>query len=67
MSYYAGVICSECGNEVCQSCGSCHDEHTDVEETEQAIEIRTIQQLRKQVSIKTAPNHGLLDLYRRSK
>jgi hypothetical protein len=23
MSYYQGVYCSECGNEVCQSCGCC--------------------------------------------
>jgi hypothetical protein len=29
MSYYEGIICHVCGKEVCQTCGSCHEEHTE--------------------------------------
>lgn len=32
MSYYEGIICHICGNEVCQTCGACHEEHEEKED-----------------------------------
>jgi hypothetical protein len=65
MSYYEGIICGVCYNEVCHACGSCHDCKGDDEEVLAEQNVKTISDLRKKLSIKTAPNHGLLDLYRR--
>jgi hypothetical protein len=31
MNCYEGIICHVCGDEVCQTCGSCHAEHDDNE------------------------------------
>ena len=31
MSYYEGIICHICFEEVCQSCGACHNEHKEEE------------------------------------
>ena len=27
MGYYEGVVCDECGQEICQTCGCCYNEY----------------------------------------